>query len=412
LAAKTSSELNTAACRVNVRSILLCLLYSAVIGIAFAVACALRPPPIDTHQSALGNLAWLLPLKLLVLWALGQFRAKLTFLDWRDAAKLALVALASSLAAWASSRGTPFGYYLPFDTVVFDGILFLAGLFGVRIAFAAYRIRRERIRLRPRELKQIHSREHLVDWIQKLEARGILEIGPFDCPLVRGPTVKYFDVMDQARLLERAISIGRTSHLEEIPVIHYVDRDGDLRRVTERFSVCISSHVIEHQPDIVKHLQNVSAMLDNEGLYCLLIPDKRYCFDHFLADSTIADVLDAHLAGRKRHSARAVIEHRAMTCHNDAAKHWRGNHGAFNPSVDSIRAAVEEYVQAHETNEYVDVHAWQLTPSSFREILRLLFDLNYVDFQVEHVGETPKGQLEFCAVLRKQGFCVANPSRV
>jgi hypothetical protein len=36
----------------------------------------------------------------------------------------------------------------------------------------------------------------------------ILEIGPFCVPLLRGPAVSYFDVMDKEHLIERARTLG------------------------------------------------------------------------------------------------------------------------------------------------------------------------------------------------------------
>src|SRR5258708_74070 len=35
-----------------------------------------------------------------------------------------------------------------------------------------------------------------------------LEIGPFCAPLLRGPTISYFDVLDKEQLIERAKKIG------------------------------------------------------------------------------------------------------------------------------------------------------------------------------------------------------------
>ena len=385
-----------------IRQIILCALYTIVAVASFVAACVSPFAPTDPLQVSLRNLVWLLPIKLLVLAVFGQFRSKLTLFNRDDAAKLALVAVTSGLLAFVVSHAAVFGPYLPPGIVVADGLFYFIGLFALRLSFAAYRVHHDQSRLRPKKLSEIHRRDHLVDWIQQLDSRRVLEIGPFDCPLIQGPDVKYFDVIDQAGLTARAVSIGRTANLHNIPVIHYVDPEGNLRNVTEKFALCVSSHVIEHQPDVVRHLQDVSSLLQKDGMYALLIPDKRYCFDHFIAESTIADALDAHLVGRTMHSPRAVIEHRALTCHNDAARHWRGDHGPFSLDARSVRAAVKQYNESLQRNEYVDVHAWQFTPRSFRKLIDLLSQLDYIDLQVDHIGETPKGQLEFCAVLKKQ----------
>jgi hypothetical protein len=51
---------------------------------------------------------------------------------------------------------------------------------------------------------------------------------------------------------------------------------------------------------------------------------------------------------------------------------------------------------------YIDVHCWQFTPNSLRGIIEALFKLGVIDFEIEEVWETPKNDLEFCAVLKKR----------
>ena len=87
-----------------------------------------------------------------------------------------------------------------------------------------------------------------------------------------------------------------------------------------------SSHCIEHQPDLVRHLQEVANLLEPDGAYFLLIPNKLYCFDHFIAETSVADVMLAHHLGHRVHTLASVIEHRALTTHNDPSRHWLGDH--------------------------------------------------------------------------------------
>lgn len=230
--------------------------------------------------------------------------------------------------------------------------------------------------------------------------RPVLEIGPFYSPCVRGRNVAYFDVLDQQALRERAKKIGHPANT--VPRIDYLDPNGDLSVVKDTFAAVVSSHCIEHQPDLVYHLQQVARLLEPGGRYFLLVPNKLYCFDHFIAESTIANVLDAHRAGLRVHRLESVIEHRALTTHNDPGRHWKGDHA--DPSYWSTipartRAALAEYDAAK--GGYVDVHAWQFTPPSFRRIVQYLFELGLIALQPERVYDTPHGSNEFTAVLRK-----------
>lgn len=227
-----------------------------------------------------------------------------------------------------------------------------------------------------------------------------LEIGPFVNPALRGPSVAYADVLNQQGLQHRAVRLGLST---EAPAIDFVCPNGDLSEIDRRFAQVFSSHCIEHQPDLIHHLDQVAHLLELGGCYFVVVPDKRYCFDHFLPQSSIADVLDAHQSERRTHSLRSVIEHRALTTHNDCQRHWTGDHQdpGYHDSVP-VRAAraVQEYNAAN--GSYVDVHAWQFTPGSFRALMSALFDLKLTRLKPLRTYETPRNQLEFCAVLARE----------
>ncbi len=224
----------------------------------------------------------------------------------------------------------------------------------------------------------------------------VLEIGPFDSPLLRGSNVQYFDVLDRAGLIARAERLGRRG--SGVPEqIHFVSGTGDLDIVDREFDAVLSSHVVEHQPDLVRHLQAVARCLRPGGVYLLLVPDKRYCFDHFLGVSTIADVLGAHHSRRVVHSLRSQIEHAALTTHNNAHLHWGGEHRAPPRVPERTREAVLRY--RSDPTAYVDVHAWYFTPTSFNELMRLLRELEYIELRVAAIYPTLENANEFWAIL-------------
>ena len=227
------------------------------------------------------------------------------------------------------------------------------------------------------------------------ESMSALEIGPFNNPSISGAHVQYFDTLSTADLCKRAQLIGIDQ--SKIPEIHWVDPNGDLTVVKELFDCCISSHSIEHQPDLVRHLVNVADLLSPGGRYFLAVPDRRFTFDHFLKDSNIAEVIEAHQQGRERHTLQSVIEHRALTTHNDPAAHWNGSHGVEGVDSARVRSAIKEF---EETDGYLDVHAWIFTPNNFRTIITDLFSLGLTQLLVERVYPTLRGSNEFYAILK------------
>ncbi|HYG46846.1 MAG TPA: class I SAM-dependent methyltransferase [Allosphingosinicella sp.] len=227
----------------------------------------------------------------------------------------------------------------------------------------------------------------------------VLEIGPFDEPLLKGEGVAYFDVLDQEGLRRRAAEHGRNP--EGCPRIDYVSATGDLDVVDAKFDAIFSSHAIEHQPDLIGHLAKAEKRLVPGGRYWMIVPDKRYCFDHYSPETTLGEVIQAHRERRTTHSAAAILLHSMLT-HNDGLRHWIGLHGPrprLPKREEDVRRTFEEIERA-EAGEYVDVHAWRLTPRLFADLIADLRRLGYTDFEVERVHETAFGAFEFFAVLR------------
>ena len=232
----------------------------------------------------------------------------------------------------------------------------------------------------------------------KLDA---LEIGPYDNPCLRGKSVKYFDVLNADDLRNRAIKQNRPYN--RIPSkIDFVDSNGDLSAInSESFDIVFSSHCIEHQPDFVRHLKQISRLLRNDGLYVLKIPDKRYIFDYFLSESNIAEILDAYHENRKIHSFQSVLEHRMFVTHNEPYKHWLNEHGEMPVSKLRFENALNEFEESK--GGYIDVHAWQFTPRCFYTLIWQLNLLGVSDFIPYRVSHTLWGSNEFTAVLKKKG---------
>jgi SAM-dependent methyltransferase len=192
-----------------------------------------------------------------------------------------------------------------------------------------------------------------------------------------------------------------------VPEIDYIwrgERYCDL--IGREFDVVYSSHNIEHQPDLIAHLQDVASVLRSGGTFCLVIPDKRYCFDHFIPGSIISAVIEAHVYRRRRHSLATLITDKMMHTHNDALEHWRGNHGHdprfIGPSEYRTQLLQELVSQGLATDAYIDAHAWQFTPDGFRSITGELNALGMTSLMSVRVYHTVYGSFEFYAVLVKQ----------
>ena len=246
-------------------------------------------------------------------------------------------------------------------------------------------------------------REFLQVALQKLVDDAhlkVLEISPWDNPLLRGDNVKYFGMEDSESLRKSAVEANRPFH--HVPEkIHFISPTANLDIVDETFDIVTSSHVIEHAPDLVGHLQSVSRLLNKGGVYVLIIPDKRYCFDYYRSESTITDVIDAFAAQRKNPRFADVMD---FTCtHNYAILHWFGEHGKNQQETnrEKLLQQAEKYSEAVKNDEYINAHNWRFTPDSFGYIIDLLNKLTLIDLPLFRLCHTIWGRQEFIAMLEK-----------
>ncbi len=206
---------------------------------------------------------------------------------------------------------------------------------------------------------------------------SVLEIGPFDRPASPNymnalAKVEYADWMGTDDLMARAATLPDRNPTG-VPHISYVVTDSLSASIQRKYACVISSHMIEHVPDLVTHLQDIQSLLEPGGAYLFIAPDKRDCFDHCLPESALPEVITAYLEKRTRPSLRSVIEHRAFT----VPKYKLGADPVRHPSRDLwpiIRSAQREFQES----TYVDVHCWYFTPESLSQIVNALIELGLI----------------------------------
>lgn len=234
-----------------------------------------------------------------------------------------------------------------------------------------------------------------------------LEVGALDKPLLhpREYNNKILDVKD-ADALRKYYDGDRNVNAANIVDVDYIWSGQPYSElIPDRFDFVVSSHNIEHQPDLVRHLSDLSSVLKPDGRVYMIIPDHRYCFDAWKSASTIVDVLGAHLAGSRAPTPLSVLVNEVYNTHNSARHHWAGYHGnAIDLSnARALRTAFDKVKAKFASTSYVDAHVWTFTPKTLCEIMRVLFDMQMTDLRVEACSETRSNEFEFYVVLRKAG---------
>ena len=239
----------------------------------------------------------------------------------------------------------------------------------------------------------------------------ILEIGPYTNPIYHRPewNVLYADIFTSEQIKEQCITYKRDySNLPDcIDILVDVNAQPTLTSDI-KFTTIFSSHNIEHHPDLINHLKEVADIAENGAKFYLAIPDKRYCLDHWHNETTIADVIIAHIEKRKKHSISTHLNNILFTTpHNtDESIHWVGDHGPDLklPKIDDeyINKIKQGINVVNSTKTYTDQHCWYFTPKTFAHIFELLDKLNYSNWVIDKVYNTRPGSHEFYAVLTKK----------
>ena len=141
-----------------------------------------------------------------------------------------------------------------------------------------------------------------------------------------------------------------------------------------------------------------SAAISRLANYFLIIPDKRYCFDALLPVSSISKIIEYHIEKKIIHAPSSILEHRALTTHNDPIRHWKGDNNNDYDIVERLRYAIKEI--KNNPKKYIDVHSWQFTPKSFCNILELLYSLKYTKLRIERCYPTILNSNEFFVILK------------
>lgn len=249
----------------------------------------------------------------------------------------------------------------------------------------------------------VGGRETFFKEIPDLTKITALEIAPYFNALLKGEKVKYFDVFDQQKLIELATEDKAIpkNKIPSIPKIDYVNPVGNMSEIKEKFNLVYSSHNVEHQVDLIKHLNQVANLLEDQGEFFLAIPDHRYCFDHFIPSTPISEVLATFWQAPKTHSLQTILAMRCETTHNDSTKLWKGDAGEmiYKNNPECYSKALAEYNTANGT--YIDAHKWRFTPDSFYNIIETTYKMGLQPLRIKKVYCTEVNSHEFYAILYK-----------
>lgn len=250
-----------------------------------------------------------------------------------------------------------------------------------------------------------YHRQSLTNGIDLANSTGI-EIGPLVNPMVRKneSDVHYVDRATTEEL-KKWYSKDPALNVDDIMDISYVWGDQSLAQATggqEQFDYCIASHVIEHIPDLITWLNEISSVLKPGGIASFAVPDRHYTFDYLRPETTLADLVDAHLKKLRKPSTRQIYDHFANFAEVDVMAAWSKE---FKPEQLQRKNTKERIYgvckEALENDKYIDSHCSVFSFDSFFTLLQGISELGLLDFRVKKVFPTKRGMFEFFVQLEK-----------
>jgi len=232
-----------------------------------------------------------------------------------------------------------------------------------------------------------------------------VEIGPRESPLItraHGP-ILYADYAD-------TVTIRATLPHPSIDPARVVDIDivtggGKLSAaMTQRVDYIVGSHVAEHVPDLLGWLADLHSVLKPGGTLGLAIPDRRFTFDRYRGESTIAEAVEAYVLGYARPSVRQIFDSAWQAVPMEVEQGWQGGPdeaASEKHRLAKLPLALNLVREVQASGRYNDAHCWVFTPTSFLDFFDHAAQLGLLPYELESFHPTEQGGYEFYALFRR-----------
>lgn len=222
-------------------------------------------------------------------------------------------------------------------------------------------------------------------------AGSALEIGPAHnaiLPKRDGFDTKTVDYIDRAGLVEKYREFKQYSPDDIEEVDYVIPAGGSMPQVIhERFDLVLASHVLEHSISLIDFINDCTALLAPGGVFALVVPDRRYCFDRFRERSSIGRVIDTSIDPPRVHTVGTMTEFSLNAVKHGGTSSWSAGHKGRYRLIHDLDEAKANAIRA-QGETYIDVHNWVFTPNHLRLLLQDLHALGLISVREAAFQET------------------------
>jgi predicted SAM-dependent methyltransferase len=240
-----------------------------------------------------------------------------------------------------------------------------------------------------------------------------LEIGPSHNPVApkkEGYKVHIIDHMNREQLITKYKDAQVVlENIEEVDFVWQGESYSELTGEKKFYDWIIASQVIEHTPDLIGFLNDCDSILKDDGMISLVVPDKRYCFDHYRPITGLSKIIDSHHQKNKIHTPGTVAEYYLNVVSKAGTIAWDPSVTGTYACVHSLEDASQGMATVLNEKTYIDVHAWCFVPHTFRLMIHDLFCLGLTP--LKEVGFFSTTDHMFYITLSRKGKGI-NRSRI
>jgi SAM-dependent methyltransferase len=237
------------------------------------------------------------------------------------------------------------------------------------------------------------------------DSASIMEIGALNKPFIRKDEtdVIYVDHADTATLRQK-YAVGHGFDPADIVDVDAVWGQNSLADCLNgrKVDYVIASHVIEHVPDLITWLKELSSILNENGEIRLVVPDKRFTFDYTRRPTEMPEVIEAHVRRARRPQLWNILDHVLNVRSVDGHAAWKGPLPLEQiPNLHTFEQAFSLAESTIHTEDYHDVHCWVFTPESFADLMATMVQNGLIDLECREFRDTQEGTIEFTVFLRR-----------
>lgn len=264
------------------------------------------------------------------------------------------------------------------------------------------------IRKAPRQYREIPpgpKRREFIKAFVDVRTVKILEIGACASPTFKTPEV---DIMFMDRLstqeLQKTVRLRNPRNAENIPQVNYVTTKKNFAKdIEQKFDLVIANHVVEHIPDLISWLRNISSILNSKGYLFLAVPHKEYTFDKERNLTALSEIIHNYEQDLEDPTRQQIFDFLFHKRPIKAVDVWNGNYERllnqkkFETAKDTLT-----FVDAQLDNKkHVDAHCCVYTYQSFVSICNELARSEYIDLNLISSKDVEPPYNEFFILFEK-----------